>query len=153
MQTVWVTCIIVKVPLTWRHLFGLYRDINCHQEDIFPGKQDNARPHSAHGTTEWFLDTLHHRRDVPRGVAPVGDVGVLTPTLFPVRRFNTRTFFFAVLLKRITVSLVQSSLAALCLRSLRLLLSSPLKNDTGFECDRLMIGCSALSPASLCVLD
>ncbi len=25
----------------------------------------------------------------------------------------------------------------------------PLKHDTGFECDRLMIGCSALSPASL----
>ncbi len=23
----------------------------------------------------------------------------------------------------------------------------PLKHDTGFECDRLMIGCSALSPA------
>jgi len=29
LQTVWVTCNIVKVPLTWRHTFGLYRDINC----------------------------------------------------------------------------------------------------------------------------
>ncbi|KAA0712411.1 hypothetical protein E1301_Tti023107 [Triplophysa tibetana] len=28
----------------------------------------------------------------------------------------------------------------------------PLKQDTGFECDRMMIGCSALSPASLGVL-
>ncbi len=28
----------------------------------------------------------------------------------------------------------------------------PLKHDTGFECDRLMIGCSALSPASLGVI-
>jgi len=43
----------------------IYRDINCHRDDIFPGKQDNARPHSAHAKTEWFLDTLHHRRDVP----------------------------------------------------------------------------------------
>ncbi len=51
-----------------------------------------------------------------RGVAPMGDVGVLTPTLFPVRGFNTRTFFC-------TNALQQSlsvSLAALCLRSLRL---------------------------------
>ncbi len=86
-------------------------------------------------------------RIVPiRGVAPVGD-------LFPVRGFNTRTFFC-------TNALQQSlsvSLAALCLRSLRLppLPSPPLplKHDTGFECDRLMIGCSALSPASLGVLD
>jgi len=30
----------------------------------FHGTQDNARPHSARATTEWFLDTLHHRRDV-----------------------------------------------------------------------------------------
>ncbi|CAM4719466.1 unnamed protein product [Leuciscus chuanchicus] len=46
------------------------------------------------------------------------------------------------------------SLAVLCLRSLRLPpLPLPLKHDTGFECDRLMIGCSALSPASLGVLD
>ncbi len=27
-----------------------------------------------------------------RGVAPVGDVGVLTPTLFAMRGFNTHTF-------------------------------------------------------------
>jgi len=64
-QAIWVTCIIVKVTLTWRHMFGLYRDIDCHQVDIFPGIQDNARPHSARVTTEWFLDALHHRRDVP----------------------------------------------------------------------------------------
>jgi len=52
-------------------MFGFYRDMpsenrdmpseNCHQDDIFPGKQDNARPHSAHATTEWFLDTLHQK--------------------------------------------------------------------------------------------
>jgi len=31
--------------------------VNCHQDYIFPGKQDNARPHSARATTEWSLDT------------------------------------------------------------------------------------------------
>ncbi len=30
--------------------------------------------------------------DAARGVAPVGDVGVLTPTLFTMRGFNTHTF-------------------------------------------------------------
>ncbi len=60
--------------------------------------------------------TSPRRSAVLRGVAPVGDVGVLTPTLFPVRGFNTHTFFC-------TNALQQSlsvSLAALCLRSLRL---------------------------------
>jgi len=38
----WVTRICVKVPLTWRRILGLYRDIYCHQDNIFPGKQDNA---------------------------------------------------------------------------------------------------------------
>jgi len=37
--------------LTWRRTLELYRDINCHQDDIFPGKQDNARPDSACATT------------------------------------------------------------------------------------------------------
>ncbi len=75
-------------------------------------------------------------------------------TLFPVRGFNTRTFS-AVFPQFCTNALQQSlsvSLATLCLRSLRLP-PLPLKHDTGFECDRLMIGCSALSPASLGVLD
>ena len=92
-----------------------------------------------------------------RGVAPVGDVGVLTPTLFPVRGFNTRTFS-AVFPQFCTNALLQSFLRfsgrSVCQRSLRLPpLPLPLKHDTGFECDRLMIGCSALSPASLGVLD
>jgi len=62
LQTVWVTCIIVKVLLTWRHIFCIVQR-HKHQDDIFPGKQNNARPHFA-CTSEWFLDTLHHRRDV-----------------------------------------------------------------------------------------
>jgi len=57
-QTSWGTCIWVKVPLMWRQILGLYRDINCHQDDIFHRKQDNARSHSAGATTEWFLTTL-----------------------------------------------------------------------------------------------
>ncbi len=37
-QTAWVTGICAKVPLTWRHILGLYRDIYCHQDDVFHGK-------------------------------------------------------------------------------------------------------------------
>ncbi len=37
-QTAWVTGICAKVLLTWRHRLGLYRDINCHQDDVFHGK-------------------------------------------------------------------------------------------------------------------
>ncbi len=93
-----------------------------------------------------------------RGVAPVGDVGVLTPTLFPMRGFNTHTFS-AVFTQFCTNALQQSLLgfsgrsvsgSALAVAAYSPL---PLKHDTGFECDRLMIGCSALSPASLGMLD
>ncbi len=35
--------IFAKVPLTWRHILGLYRDINCHQDDIFHGKSMDIR--------------------------------------------------------------------------------------------------------------
>jgi len=42
-----------------------YRDINCNKDNIFPGKQDKVPCCICYCTTEWFLDTLHHRRDVP----------------------------------------------------------------------------------------
>ncbi len=87
-----------------------------------------------------------------RGVAPVGDVGVLTPTLFPVRGFNTRTFS-AVLHKRLTAVALRFSGRSVSALAAAASSPLPLKHDTGFECDRLMIGCSALSPASLGVLD
>ncbi len=32
-QTTWVTEICAKVPLTWRHILGLYRDIYCCRDD------------------------------------------------------------------------------------------------------------------------
>ncbi len=93
-----------------------------------------------------------------RGVAPVGDVGVLTPTLFPVRGFNTRTF--SAVFPQFCTNALQQSLLHFSGRSVSGIAlaatassSLPLKHDTGFECDRLMIGCSALSPASLGVLD
>ncbi len=38
------------------------------------------------------IHSIESKWPTGRGVAPVGDVGVLTPTLFPVRGFNTRTF-------------------------------------------------------------
>ncbi len=91
-----------------------------------------------------------------RGVAPVGDVGVLTPTLFPARGFNTRTFsavfpqFCTNALTAVALRFSGRSVSALAAAASSPL---PLKHDTGFECDRLMIGCSALSPASLGVLD
>lgn len=89
-----------------------------------------------------------------RGVATMGDVGVLTPTLFPVRGFDTRTFS-AVFPQFCTNALLQS-LLRFCCRSVSALAaaaSSPsLSNDTGFEFAQLMIGCSALSLASLGVL-
>ncbi len=37
-QTAWVTGIFAKVPLTWRHILGLYRDIYYHQDDVVHGK-------------------------------------------------------------------------------------------------------------------
>ncbi len=37
-QTTWVTEICPKVLLKWRHIVGLYRDIYCHQDDVFHGK-------------------------------------------------------------------------------------------------------------------
>ncbi len=76
-----------------------------------------------------------------------------TPTLFPVRGFNTRTFlqffrsFAQTLLRFSGHSVSGNALAAAASSPL------PLKHDIGFERDRLMIGCSALSPASLGVLD
>ncbi len=85
-----------------------------------------------------------------RGVAPVGDVGVLTPTLFPVRGFNTRTFFLHKRLTAVALRFSGRSVSALAAAASSPL---PLKHDTGYECDRMMIGCSALSPASLGVLD
>ncbi len=36
-QTARVIGMCVKVPLTWRHILGLYRDIYCHQDDVFHG--------------------------------------------------------------------------------------------------------------------
>ncbi len=59
MQTAWVTGICAKVLLTWRHTLGLYRDIYCHQDDVFHGSpwslyQDNVSSHSAYATTAWF---------------------------------------------------------------------------------------------------
>ncbi len=30
--------ICAMVPLTWRHILGLYRDKYCHQDDVFNGK-------------------------------------------------------------------------------------------------------------------
>jgi len=50
LQTVWLTSIIVKVPLTWRHFV----------QKLFPGKQDNARPYSAHATTTWVFLSRHY---------------------------------------------------------------------------------------------
>ena len=70
-----------------------------------------------------------------RGVAPMGDVGVLTLTLFLVRQFNTHTLS-AVFPRFCTNGSLQSFSFSGCSVS-----------------DRLMIGCSALSPASLSVLD
>ncbi len=32
------TGICAKVLLTWRHIFELYREIYCHQDDVFHGK-------------------------------------------------------------------------------------------------------------------
>ncbi len=57
---------VQRVPLTWRHILGLYRDIYCHQDDVFHGSpwllvQDNARSHSACATTAWFC---RHRVNV-----------------------------------------------------------------------------------------
>ncbi len=79
-------------------------------------------------------------------------------TLFPVRGFNTRTF--SAVFPQFCTNALQHSLLRFSGRSvsgsaLAAAASSPLplKHDTGFECDRLMIGCSALSPASLGVLD
>ncbi len=111
--------------------------------------------HSAGICPRWCSDWWE---DLLRGVAPVGDVGVLTPTLFPMRGFNTHTFS-AVFTQFCTNALQQSLLgfsgrsvsgSALAVAAYSPL---PLKHDTGFECDRLMIGCSALSPASLGMLD
>ncbi len=39
-----------------------------------------------------FKNAFHIWINIGLGVTPVGDVGVLTPTLFLVRGFNTRTF-------------------------------------------------------------
>jgi len=60
-QNGWLACVwrgTIDVEKCW--YWGLYRDIYCHQDDIFPGKQDHARPHSARSKTEWFLDTLKY---------------------------------------------------------------------------------------------
>ena len=75
------------------------------------------------------------------GVAPVGDVGVLTHTLFSWDGSTaTRFLQFCTLLHflLLCVCLLSPSLSCCCF-----------KHDTGYECDWLMIGCSALSPASL----
>ncbi|XP_051977334.1 uncharacterized protein LOC127639391 [Xyrauchen texanus] len=69
-----------------------------------------------------------------------------------MRGFNTHTFS-AVLHKRLTIA-APPCLWPLCVCArCSCLLPLPLKHHTGFECDRLMIGCSTLSPASLGVLD
>ncbi len=43
----------------WRHILGLYRDIYCHQDDVFHGKSmvmrsRQCRSLSACATTAWF---------------------------------------------------------------------------------------------------
>ncbi len=102
-------------------------------------------------TNELYIDNCIKMHNTP-----VGDVGVLTPTLFPVRGFNTRTF--SAVFPQFCTNALQQSLLRFSGRSVSTLAAAassplPLKHDTGFECDRLMIGCSALSPASLGVLD
>ncbi len=44
-QMAWVTGICAKVPLTWRHILELYRDIFMGSPWLLD--QDNARSHSA----------------------------------------------------------------------------------------------------------
>ncbi len=70
----WVTGICAKVPLTWSHILGLYRDIYCHQDDVFQGKsmlldQDNARSHSACAKTAWFRSQSECARLASRSVS------------------------------------------------------------------------------------
>ncbi len=73
-QMAWVTGICAKVPLTWRHILGLYKDIYCHQDDVFQGKsmlldQDNARSHSACAKTAWFRSQSECARLASRSVS------------------------------------------------------------------------------------
>ncbi len=79
-----------------------------------------------------------------------GWCGCFNTHTFPGERVQHPHFFFA----QTPYSSRSSFLWPLC-SALAAAASSPLplKHDTGFECDRLMIGCSALSPASLGVLD
>jgi len=64
--TVCVTCICWKVTLMWRHTVywdctetysteDIFTTLYYQQEDIFPGKQDNAMPHAAQATTDTRL--------------------------------------------------------------------------------------------------
>ena len=80
-------------------------------------------------------------------------------TLLPVRGFNTHTFFAVYPQFCTNASLQSLSFSGRSVSDLLQLppLSSPscccFRHDTGFGTDRLMIGCSALSPASLAMLD
>ncbi len=70
-QTAWVTGICAKVLLTWRHILGLYRDIYCHQDDVF---EDHASSHSACATTAWFRRDRVNVLDRPADLSHIENV-------------------------------------------------------------------------------
>ncbi len=85
-----------------------------------------------------------------------GRCGCFNTHTFPGERVQHPHFFYsfsAVLHKRLTAVALRFSGRSVSALAAAASSPLPLKHDTGFECDRLMIGCSALSPASLGVLD
>ncbi len=84
-----------------------------------------------------------------------GGCGCFNTHTFPGERVQHPHFFLHKRLTAVALRFSGRSVSALAAAASSPYGSSPLplKHDTGFECDRLMIGCSALSPASLGVLD
>uniref|UniRef100_A0A671KRL5 Tc1-like transposase DDE domain-containing protein n=1 Tax=Sinocyclocheilus anshuiensis TaxID=1608454 RepID=A0A671KRL5_9TELE len=59
---------------------GLYRDIYCHQDDVFYGKlldQGNARSHSVCATTAWFRRDRVNVLDWPADLSPIENVWLI----------------------------------------------------------------------------
>ncbi len=107
-----VVCCLIQILRLLCFLYGILLPLPIHQccqttftwrHEMLQSKEPTPQTITQSYIREHCVSAGGYRM-CNRGVAPVGDVSVLTPTLFPVRGFNTRTFFrfSAVLHKRLT---------------------------------------------------